>query len=249
MNENNEKELADFETAAVTKMEERFAVADEKSMRIIEEYIAGGFYKTLAGLAVYIGKERADKLLSTLSEESRAGIEREMKELIGKDRTDPAIIAEAEQVLKKSSFCDKDMADFVLDGLGSAASSALLLKSEELFKQNPVLAKTAERYAFTFDDFDHLSDRDMQIILRELDMQLIAKALKGANTAVQEKVFVNMTHRAAEMLKEDMDFMGPVRRCDVEQARSKILDIVRRLNKQGDIYVLPAAADNDEYIQ
>lgn len=66
---------------------------------------------------------------------------------------------------------------------------------------------------------------------------------------MQEKVFANMTHRAAEMLKEDMDLMGPVRRRDVEQARSKVLDIVRRLNKQGDIYILPAAVDNDEYIQ
>ena len=66
---------------------------------------------------------------------------------------------------------------------------------------------------------------------------------------MQEKVFANMTHRAAEMLKEDMDLMGPVRRRDVEQTRSKVLDIVRQLNKQGDIYVLPAAVDNDEYIQ
>ena len=63
--------------------------------------------------------------------ESRAGIERGMNELIGKDRTDPALIAEAEQVLKKSGFCDKEMADFVLDGLGSAASATLSRRGQK----------------------------------------------------------------------------------------------------------------------
>jgi flagellar motor switch protein FliG len=82
-----------------------------------------------------------------------------------------------------------------------------------------------------------LDDRAIQKILRETDSQDIAKALKGENEAVQEKIFNNMSKRAAEMLKEDMEYMGPVRITDVKDAQEKILGIIQHLEQTGEIVI------------
>jgi flagellar motor switch protein FliG len=83
-----------------------------------------------------------------------------------------------------------------------------------------------------------LDDRSIQKILREVDASDLAKALKGASAAVQEKVYNNMSARAAQMLKEDMEFMGPIRLIDVEAAQNKILDIIIHLGQTGEIVIL-----------
>jgi hypothetical protein len=95
--------------------------------------------------------------------------------------------------------------------------------------------------SFLFLDFDMLAtldDRTIQEILRKVDSQDFAMALKIKNEAVQEKIFRNMSKRAAQMLKEDMEFMGPVRLDDVEKARDKILDIILQLEQTGEIAIL-----------
>jgi hypothetical protein len=89
-----------------------------------------------------------------------------------------------------------------------------------------------------FDILAALDDRTIQKILREVDAPDIAKALKGANAAIQEKVFNNMSTRVAKMLKEDMEYMGAVRLIDVEAAQNKILDIILHLEQTGEIVIL-----------
>jgi flagellar motor switch protein FliG len=89
-----------------------------------------------------------------------------------------------------------------------------------------------------FDILLTFDDRAIQKILREVDSQDIAKALKDKNEAVQDKIFKNMSKRAAQMLKEDMEYMGPVRITDVKEAQNKVLDIIRRLEQSGEIVIL-----------
>jgi hypothetical protein len=89
-----------------------------------------------------------------------------------------------------------------------------------------------------FDILLTLDDRAIQKILREVDSQDIARALKNQNEAVQDKIFKNMSKRAAEMLKEDMEYMGPVRIIDAKESQEKILDIVRQLEQAGEIVIL-----------
>jgi flagellar motor switch protein FliG len=88
-----------------------------------------------------------------------------------------------------------------------------------------------------------LDDRAIQKVLREVDSQELAKALKSVDTEVQDKIFRNMSKRAAGMLKEDMEYMGPVRLKDVEEAQQKIVSIIRHLEDTGEIVVARAGED------
>lgn len=96
---------------------------------------------------------------------------------------------------------------------------------------------------FVFEDIVMLDDRAIQKVLREVDTQELAKALKSVDTEVQDKIFRNMSKRAASMLKEDMEFMGPVRLKDVEEAQQKIVSTIRRLEDGGEIVIARSGED------
>jgi flagellar motor switch protein FliG len=96
---------------------------------------------------------------------------------------------------------------------------------------------------FVFEDIVMLDDRAIQRVMREVDSQELSKALKSVDTEVQDKIFRNMSKRAAQMLKEDMEFMGPVRLKDVEEAQQKIVSIIRHLEETGEIVVARAGED------
>jgi len=96
---------------------------------------------------------------------------------------------------------------------------------------------------FVFEDIVLLDDRAIQKVLREVDTQDLAKALKGVDAEVQEKIFRNMSKRASALLREDMDFMGPIRLRDVEEAQQKIVNIIRKLEEAGDIVVARAGEE------
>ena len=90
---------------------------------------------------------------------------------------------------------------------------------------------------FVFEDMVQLDDRAVQAVLREVDMKELATALKGVGMEVQEKIFKNMSERAVTMLKEDMEFMGPVRLRVVEESQQKVVTIIRRLEESGEIVI------------
>ena len=100
---------------------------------------------------------------------------------------------------------------------------------------------------FVFEDIVMLDDRAIQKVLREVDTQELSKALKSVDTEVQDKIFRNMSKRAAGMLKEDMEFMGPVRLKDVEEAQQKIVSTIRHLEDSGEIVI--ARSGEDELVQ
>jgi flagellar motor switch protein FliG len=108
---------------------------------------------------------------------------------------------------------------------------------ESLSDSNPELAETVKNMMFVFEDIVQLDDRAIQAILREVDIKELATALKGVNPDVQSKIFRNMSERAVAMLKEDMDFMGPVRLRVVEESQQKIVAVIRRLEEAGEIVV------------
>jgi flagellar motor switch protein FliG len=90
---------------------------------------------------------------------------------------------------------------------------------------------------FVFEDVIHLDDRSVQQVLREVDTKELSLALKGVSEEVANKVYRNMSKRAASMLQEEMEFMGPVRLRDVESAQQRIVNIIRQLEDQGDIII------------
>ncbi len=106
-----------------------------------------------------------------------------------------------------------------------------------LEQRDPELAERVQQAMFTFEDLIKLDDRSLQRVLREVDMRELAVALKGASEELKEKIFRNMSQRAAQILREEMDFMGPVRLRDVTAAQRRVVDIVRKLEEAGEITV------------
>ena len=118
---------------------------------------------------------------------------------------------------------------------------------ESLEEDDPDLAEEIKKRMFVFEDIVMLDDRAIQKVLRDVDTQELSKALKSVDAEVQDKIFKNMSKRAAAMLKEDMEFMGPVRLKDVEEAQQRIVSTIRRLEDSGDIVI--ARAGEDELVQ
>jgi flagellar motor switch protein FliG len=112
-----------------------------------------------------------------------------------------------------------------------------------LEEDDPELAEEIKKRMFVFEDIVLLDDRAIQKVLREVDTAELAKALKAVDSEVQDKIYRNMSKRAATLLKEDMDYMGPIRLKDVEEAQQKIVSIIRKLEEQGEIVVARAGEE------
>ena len=119
---------------------------------------------------------------------------------------------------------------------------------ENLAQEDPDLVEEIRRRMFVFEDLVKLSDKDIQTILKNVETSQWALALKGASEELKAKIFGNLSARAAEMLKEEMEYLGPVRLSDVEQVQQQIVDIARRLEDAGQVN-LHADDEEEEYIQ
>ena len=114
---------------------------------------------------------------------------------------------------------------------------------ETLEIEEPELADEIRRKMFVFEDILSLDDRSIQRVLREVDNNELATALKSANEEVQTVIFNNLSKRLVAMIKDDMDFMGPVRLKDVEEAQQKIVNIIRKLEDSGEIVISRGGGD------
>lgn len=139
-------------------------------------------------------------------------------------------IGRAEKIIKMINLTDRSVEDEVLKQLKNINS--------EIY--NEVRERT-----FCFDDIVYLDDRAIQKVLRDVDQQELAKALKLCATETAEKLYRNMSKNAASMLKEDMEFIGPVRKKDVYEAQEKIVSIIRRLADLGEIVIVK---ESDELV-
>jgi flagellar motor switch protein FliG len=117
---------------------------------------------------------------------------------------------------------------------------------EALDEQNPELAEEVRKLMFVFEDILLLDDRSVQQVLREVENKELGLALKGTSQEVQDKIFGNMSERAAAIIKEDLQFMGPVRLKQVEEAQQRIVTVIRKLEDAGQIVI--ARAGEDELI-
>ena len=114
---------------------------------------------------------------------------------------------------------------------------------EELELEHPKLVDEIRKRLFIFEDVIGLDNASIQRIIREVDQKDLAMALKGSSDEVRERIFRNISKRAAEMLQEDIEFMGPVRLRDVEEAQQRIVSIVRRLDEAGEIIISRGGED------
>ena len=213
-------------------------------------FIQGEHPQTIALILAYLDSNKSSMILSSLPHDVQSEV---AKRIAVMDRTSPDVLREVERVLEKklSTLASEDFTaaggiDTIVEILNLVDRSTERTILETLEEEDPDLAEEIKRRMFVFEDIVLLGDKDIQKVLREIDTTEMAKALKGVNSEVQDKIFKNMSKRAASVLKEDMEYMGPVRVKDVEEAQQKIVGIIRRLEDNGDVVI--ARAGEDELI-
>jgi flagellar motor switch protein FliG len=203
--------------------------------------------QTIALILAYLEPNKASVILQNLPQDVQSDVARRIATM---DRTSPEVLREVERVLEKklSSLSSEDYTTAggvesiveILNLVDRASEKQII---EALEDEDPELAEEIKKRMFVFEDIVMLDDRAIQKVMREVDSQELAKALKSVDTEVQDKIFRNMSKRAAGMLKEDMEYMGPVRLKDVEESQQKIVSIIRHLEDTGEIVVARSGED------
>jgi len=203
--------------------------------------------QTIALILAFLEPAKASIILQNLPSESQSDVARRIATM---DRTSPEVLREVERVLEKklSTLSSEDYSaaggvESIVEILNLVDRASEKQIIEQLEDEDPELAEEIKKRMFVFEDIVMLDDRSIQKVMREVDSQELAKALKSVDTEVQDKIFRNMSKRAAGMLKEDMEYMGPVRLKDVEEAQQKIVSIIRHLEDTGEIVIARAGEE------
>lgn len=207
----------------------------------IMNFIQGEHPQTIALILSYLDAKMASAIISQLPLEVQADV---AKRIATMDRTSPDILREVERVLERklSSLVNEEYAfaggiQTVVDILNNVDRATEKGIMETLEEEDPELAEEIKKRLFVFEDVILLDDRAIQQVLREVDTKELALALKAVDENVRQKIFGNMSKRAAAMLEEDMEYMGPVRLRDVEESQQRIVGIIRRLEEEGEIII------------
>jgi len=203
--------------------------------------------QTIALILSYLKPQQASIVLSALPQDKQADVARRIATM---DRTSPEVIKEVERVLEKklSAIVTEDFTaaggvQAIVDILNNVDRGTEKYIMETLEVEDTDLAEEIKKRMFVFEDILTLDNRSIQRFLREVDNNQLAIALKATKEEVQNKIFANMSKRMAEMVKEDMEFMGPVRLKDVEEAQQKIVNIIRKLEDAGEIVISRGGGD------
>ena len=203
--------------------------------------------QTIALILSYLSTGQASTIISQLPQDKQADVAKRIAQM---DRTSPDVIKEVERVLERklSSLANQDYTlaggvDAIVEILNTVDRGTEKHIMETLEIDEPELADEIRKKMFVFEDILSLDDRSVQRVLREVDNNELAVALKGSNEDVQNLIFSNLSKRLATMIKEDMDFMGPVRMKDVEEAQQKIVNIIRKLEDSAEIIISRGGGD------
>jgi flagellar motor switch protein FliG len=203
--------------------------------------------QTIALILSYLSASQAAMIVGALPPERQADV---AKRIALMDRTSPDVVKEVERILetKLASLVNQDYTviggvDSVVEILNTVDRSTEKHIMETLEIDEPELAEEIRKKMFVFEDILLLDDRAIQRVLRDVDNGDLAIALKSANEEVQNAIFNNLSKRLAVMIKEDMEFMGPVRMKDVEEAQQKIVNVIRRLEDSAEIVISRGGGD------
>lgn len=203
--------------------------------------------QTIALILSYLSPTQAAQIISALAPDKQADVAKRIAQM---DRTSPDVIKEVEKVLERklASLVNQDYTivggvDSIVEILNTVDRGTEKHIMETLEIEEPELADEIRRKMFVFEDILSLDDKSIQRVLREVDNNELAIALKGSNEEVQNVIFNNLSKRLAAMIKEDMEYMGPVRLKDVEEAQQKIVNIIRKLEDSSEIIISRGGGD------
>ncbi|MFC0558607.1 flagellar motor switch protein FliG [Halalkalibacter alkalisediminis] len=214
----------------------------------ILNFIQNEHPQTIALILSYLESVQAGQILSELPQEVQADV---AKRIALMDSTSPEIVNEVESILeqKLSSTVTQDYTDAggieaVVEVLNSVDRSTERTILDALEIQDPELAEEIKKRMFVFEDIVTLDNRSIQRVIRDVENEDLQLSLKVASEEVKEIVFNNMSQRMAETFKDEMEFMGPVRLRDVEEAQSRIVAVIRRLEEAGEIVIARGGGDD-----
>lgn len=214
----------------------------------ILNFIQNEHPQTIALILSYLDPTQAGQILSDLPQEVQADIARRIALM---DSTSPEIINEVEQILERKlsatvtqDYTQTGGVEAVVDVLNGVDRSTERTILDALEIQDPELAEEIKKRMFVFEDIVTLDGRAIQRVVRESDNEDLKLSLKVASDEVKEIVFRNMSKRMVETFQEEMEYMGPVRLRDVEEAQSRIVAVIRRLEETGDIVIARGGGDD-----
>lgn len=197
--------------------------------------------QTIALILAHLQPTKASEILVGLPQPKQVEV---VKRIANMEQTNPEVIKEVERGLEhrlsdivSQTFEKAGGVNNVAEMLNLADRSSEKAIMEGLEAEDPDLVEQIRRLMFVFEDINFVNDKGIQSVLKEIENDVLSLALKTASEDLKQKIFKNMSERAAELIKEDMQFMGPVRVSDVEQAQQKIVDVVRRLEDSGEIVI------------
>ena len=203
--------------------------------------------QTIALILSYLSSSQAATIISSLAPDKQADV---AKRIAMMDRTSPDVIKEVEKVLERklASLMNQDYTivggvDSIVEILNTVDRGTEKHIMETLEIEEPELADEIRKKMFVFEDILSLDDKSIQRVLREVDNNELAVALKGAVEEVQNVIFNNMSKRLAAMIREDMEYMGPVRLKDVEEAQQRIVNVIRKLEDSSEIIISRGGGD------
>jgi len=203
--------------------------------------------QTISLILSYLTPHQAGQILSGLPQTKQCEVAQRIATM---DRTSPEIIKEVEEILERklSSMFTQDYTlaggiQSIVDILNSVDRGTEKFIMETLEIKDVALAEEIKKRMFVFEDIVTLDSTSIQRFIREVENSELAIALKGATEEVKEIIYKNMSKRMAEMIKEDMEFMGPVRLRDVEEAQQKIVNVIRKLEEAGEIIISRGGGD------
>ncbi|KZE73816.1 MULTISPECIES: flagellar motor switch protein FliG [Paenibacillus] len=204
--------------------------------------------QTIALVLAYLQPEQASIILSSLPQEKQADV---AKRVALMDSTSPEVISQVERVLeqKLSATVTQDYTNAggisavvqILNGVDRGTERTIL---DSLEIQDPELAEEIKKRMFVFEDIVNIDNRSIQRIIRDIENADLQLALKVASEEVREAIFKNMSKRMAETFREEMEYMGPVRLRDVEEAQTRIVATIRRLEEAGEIIIARGGGDD-----
>jgi flagellar motor switch protein FliG len=205
--------------------------------------------QTIALILAHLPSSKGSEILSGLPPAKQIEV---VTRVANMEQTNPEVIREVEKGLEQrlsgivsQQFQRVGGVEAVAEMLNLADRSTEKGILESLEADDPELVEQIRRLMFVFEDILLVNDKGIQALLKEIDNEELALALKTASDDMKEKIFANMSDRASQLIKEDMEYMGPVRLSDVEAAQQRIVDVVRRLEDAGEIIIAGRGGESD----
>jgi len=216
-------------------------VLSDMDAKTVANFLSQEHPQTIAVILAKLKPKQTSEIVGFLPQELQAEVVMRIADV---DQVSPEILSEIDDVIRRELTAIGGIQRFKVGGVEKVVDmfnhfdrsrEKQILDKLDVLK--PPLAEVIRKHLFTFEDFVQLDDRGIQAIMREVSNDTLTLALKAATDELKDKIFRNISSRAAEVIKEDLEVMGPVRLSDVEKAQSEIIKIVRKMEEEGKIFI------------